>query len=169
MVAGEILACYPATLRVAIEAFMFLSEKQINYLTKEFMPRLKSESKAAMLDVVCHGVSIGTSAEKHEVTHQSLSKNLTNLKKLLRKITNATRLIPSAHLLKENTHALLMADVSFKEARNFLVEFCENLGGNVEHLEKEVKLHLDNTVTCIFLNPDESYEREWSFDQHDAQ
>jgi len=71
--------------------------------------------------------------------------------------------------LEANAHALLMAEISFSDAKRLLVELCEKFGGNVEsgYLGQGVKLYLDNTVTCIFLNPDESYEREWSYDQND--
>ena len=158
-----------ATFRVASKFVMFLSEEQVGYLVTEFMPRIKGESISAMIDVVCHGLSILGSAQKHKISHQSLSKNLTRLKELQSKITNAGDFFPTTYLLEANAHALLMAEISFSDAKRLLVELCEKFGGNVEsgYLGQGVKLYLDNTVTCIFLNPDESYEREWSYDQND--
>lgn len=149
---------------------MFLSEQQVNYLVSKFMPRVKVDSKSAMIDVACDGMSILRSARKYGVTHQSLSKNLLKLKDVQKKIRTASDLLPSSYLLKENAHALLMADVSFLKAKIFLSELCESIGGNVDTADSsnEIKLYLDGTVTCIFLNPDESYEREWSYDHNDA-
>ncbi len=150
---------------------MFFSEEQVSYLTTQFMPRLKDESKSAMLDVVCHGLSILGSAQKHKITHQSLSKNLVKLKELQSKIANASDLFPSSYLLEQNAGALLMAETSFSDAKRLLVELCEKLGGKVESVNsgKEVRLNLDKKVTCVFLNPNDNYEREWSYDHHDAE
>lgn len=148
---------------------MFLNENQVRYLTSQFMPRLKGESILAMIDVACHGLSILASAQKYELTHQSLSKNLINLKELQDKVIGAKGLLPSSYLLKENAHALLMAEVLFSDAEIILREMCEKLGGKIEQGEKnrEVKLFLGETLTAIYLNPDESYEYEWSYDHCD--
>lgn len=148
---------------------MFFNKKQVNFLASEFMPRLKEESISAMIDVACNGMSIIASAQKYDITHQSLSKNLLKLKELHKKIAYASSLFPSSYLLRENAHALLMVDESFVNAKRFLVELCVKLGGKVETMSSstEVKLYLGETVTCIFLNPDASYEREWSYDQND--
>ena len=149
---------------------MFLKENQVRYLTSQFMPRLKGDSINAIIDVTCHGFSILASSQKYKLTHQSLSKNLINLKKLQGKIVNSEGLLPSSYLLKENTHALLMAKMSFLEAKILLLSMCEKLGGTVEFGEenKEVKMYLNDTMTAIYLNPkNESYEREWSYDHSD--
>ena len=148
---------------------MFLSEQQVNYLVSEFMPRVKDNSISAMIDVACHGMSIIASAQKYDVTHQSLSKNLLKLKGIQKKIRIASDLLSSSYLLKENAHALLMADVPFQTAEHILNELCRSLGGTVDTADsKEVKFYLEGTVTCIFLNPDESYEREWSYDHSEV-
>jgi len=149
---------------------MFLSEEQVNYLSTGFMPRIREESISAMKDVACHGLSILGSAEKHKITHQSLSKNLSKLKKLQSKIAGAENLFSKPYLLEEIARALLMANTSFVNAKLVLVKICEEHGGSVEsgYLGQGVKMHLDSSVTCMFKNPDESYEYEWSFDQHDV-
>jgi hypothetical protein len=133
------------------------------------MPRLKEESITAMIDVACNGLSILASAQKHKLTHQSLSKNLINLKELKSKIMNASDLLPSSYLLKENAHALLMSEVPFYESAKILCNICEKLGGTVEQHKQhsEIQLHLNGTLTTIYLNPDKTYEREWSYDHCD--
>jgi len=130
------------------------------------MPRLKEKSIAAMIDVACHGHSILSAAQKYSLTHQSLSKNLISLKELQIKIVTAKGLLPSGYLLKENAHAFLMAETSFLDATGLLVKMCEKLGGRVErdNTGTEVKLYVGDSITVIFLNPDESYEHEWSYD-----
>jgi len=150
---------------------MFLSEQQVSYLVSEFMPRVKTDSKSAMIDVTCDGMSILGSAQKNGVTHQSLSKNLLNLKNVQSKIRIASSLLPSSYLLKENAHALLMSDVPYLKAKSFLCELCESLGGKADeaYSPNELKLYLNGMVTCLFLNPDESFEREWSYDHNDAE
>ena len=149
---------------------MFLNENQVRYLTGQFMPRLKEESITAMIDVACNGFSILASAQKHKITHQSLSKNLINLKELQNKIIN-TDLFPSSYLLKENARALLMAEVSFSESVKILQDICNSLGGKTEYNREtgEVKFYLNGTLTTIFLNPNKSYEREWSYDHCDLE
>lgn len=166
-----ILLCmrHNATLKVEVwRCIMFLNENQVRNLTSKFMPRLKEESITAMIDVACNGLSILASAQKHKLTHQSLSKNLINLKELQNKIIN-TDLFPSSYLLKENAHALLVAEVSFSESEEILCSMCLKLGGKVERSQQnsEVKLYLNGTLTTIFLNPNKSYEREWSYDYCD--
>lgn len=143
---------------------MFLTEKQVRYLTSNFMPRLRNESIAAMIDVACNGFSILASAQKHKLTHQSLSKNLINLKELQGKIMNAKNLLPSSYLLKENAHALLMAEVSFSESEKILSSMCEKLGGKVEldREKNEYRFYLNENLIIIYLNPT-GYEREWSY------
>jgi hypothetical protein len=78
-------------------------------------------------------------------------------------------LFPSSYLLKENAHALLVAEVSFSESEEILCSMCLKLGGKVERSQQnsEVKLYLNGTLTTIFLNPNKSYEREWSYDYCD--
>jgi len=149
---------------------MFLSEQQVNYLVSEFMPRVKGDSKSAMIDVAYDGMSILGSAQKYGITHQSLSKNLLKLKNIQKKIRMASDLLPSSYLLKENAHALLMADVPFLKAKKLLSELCESLSGKVDTADSlnEIKFYLNGTVTCIFLNPDKSFEREWSYNHNDA-
>lgn len=145
---------------------MFFDEEQVRYLTNQFMPRLKEGSIMAMIDVACHGNSILSAAKKHSLTHQSLSKNLISLKELQGKIVTAKGLLPSGYLLKENASAFLMAETPFSDASSLLSSMCEKLGGTVEQgiLDSEVKLYLDGSVTVIFLNPDDSYQYEWSFE-----
>lgn len=149
---------------------MFLSEVQVNYLAEGFMPRVKEESLSAMKDVACNGLSILASAQKHKITHQSLSKNLSRLKELQSKIAGAGNLLPNPFLLQQIAGALLMADTSFVKAKSVLVEFCKKHGGRVEpgYEGRGVKLYLGSTVTCVFENPNENYNYEWDFDQHDA-
>lgn len=149
---------------------MFLSEEQVRYFTAEFMPKLKAESISAIIDVACNGFSILASAQKYKLSHQSLSKNLSKLKVIQCKIAEATSLLPKPYLLKENAHALLLSETSFRDAKRILIEFCETFGGRYEvrNLNKGINLYLDGTVTCVFLNPDKSYEREWSFDQNET-
>lgn len=146
---------------------MFFNEDQVRYLTTQFMPRLKEESISAMIDVACHGHSILSSAKKHSLTHQSLSKNLISLKELQNKILNAKGLMPSGYLLKENASTFLMAEMSFADAKKILIDICEKLDGRVEFgtEDSEVKFYLRDSVTVIYLNPDDSYEYEWSY-QH---
>ncbi len=148
---------------------MFFDEDQVRYLTSQFMPRLKEDSITAMIDVACHGHSILSAAQKHSLTHQSLSKNLISLKELQGKIVTAKGLLPSGYLLKENASAFLMAEIPFSDATELLVKMCEKLGGRVERVNKDsaVKLYLDDSVTKIFLNPDDSYQYEWSYDHAD--
>ena len=150
---------------------MFLSEVQVNDLVEGFMPRVKEESISAMKDVACHGSSILASAQKHKITHQSLSKNLSRLKELQSKIAGAGSLLPSPFLLKEIAGALRMADISFVEAKSALVIFCEKHGGRTEqgYLGRGVRLYLDNTITCVFENPNNDYEHQWDFDQNDSE
>ena len=148
---------------------MFFNKSQVQYLTSQFMPRLKEDSIKAMIDVACHGDSILSAAQKYSLTHQSLSKNLISLKELQNKIVTAKGLLPSDYLLKENAHAFLMAEIPFSDARELLVKMCEKLGGRVETSNKDnkVKLYLEDSVTTIFLNPDDSFEYEWSYDHAD--
>ncbi len=149
---------------------MFLNENQVRYLTSQFMPRLKEESIKAMIDVACNGLSILASAQKHKLTHQSLSKNLINLKRLQDKISTAAReLFPSGYLLGEVAGALLIAEVSFSESLKTLTGICNSLGGRVEYNERtgEVKFYLENTLTVIYLNPNKTYEYEWAYIQQD--
>jgi hypothetical protein len=145
---------------------MFFDEEQVRYLTSQFMPRLKEDSIAAMIDVACHGHSILSAAQKYSLTHQSLSKNIISLKELQDKIVTAKGLLPSGYLLKENAHAFLMAETSFSDAKELLAEMCKKLGGRVENgnVDSEVKFCLKDSVTVIFLNPDDTYEYEWSYD-----
>ena len=133
---------------------MFLSEEQVKYFTAEFMPRLKAESISAMIDVACNGFSILASAQKHKLTHQSLSKNLSKLKEIQCKIANATNLLPKSYLLNENAHALLLAETSFGDAKRLLIEICEKLGGKFEtgYLGEGIKLYLDGAVTPLCQN-----------------
>ena len=145
---------------------MFFNEVQVRYLTSQFMPRLKEKSIAAMVDVACHGHSILGAAQKYSLTHQSLSKNLISLKELQVKILNAKGLMPSGYLLKENAHAFLMAEMSFTDAKQLLGDMCKKLGGRVDigTEDSEVKFYLGDSVTVIFLNPDDSYQYEWSYE-----
>ena len=145
---------------------MFFDEDQVRYLTTQFMPRLKEDSITAMIDVACHGHSILSAAQKHSLTHQSLSKNLISLKELQGKIVTAKGLLPSGYLLKENAHAFLMAEIPFSDASVLLVNMCEKLGGRVERGNKdsEVKLYLESSVTVISLNPGDSYQYKWSYE-----
>jgi len=151
---------------------MFFSEQQVNYLVSEFMPRVRIESRAAMVNVACDGMSILASAQKYSVTHQSLSKNLLKLNDIRKKIKLASDLLeknvdflPNSYLLKEIAHALLMADESYSETKKQLSELCLSLGGEIKKAESVngVNLYLDGTVTCIFKQ-DETYERAWSYD-----
>lgn len=157
-------------LKLKLEVAMFLSEKQVNYLASEFMPRLKEESIVAMIDVACNGMSIIASSQKYGITHQSLSKNLQKLKELQKKIDFASNLFSSSYLLEKQAEALLMNDKSFADAKDFLVQLCKNLDGRVETNNSltEVKLYQGKTVTCIFLNP-ENHDQEWSFDHNDVE
>jgi len=150
---------------------MFFDEAQVQYLTSQFMPRLKENSIKAMIDVACHGYSILSIAQKYSLTHQSLSKNLITLKELQHKIVTAKSLLPSGYLLKENTHAFLMAELPFSDAVELLANMCKKLGGKVEigNKDREVKLILEDSLTVIFLNPDDTYEHEWSYDHIDLQ
>jgi hypothetical protein len=165
-VAIVLLCATMQLLKLYLVVGMFLNEEQVRYLTSQFMPRLKESSVSAMISVVCHGFSILASAEKYGLTHQSLSKNLINLKELQSKIVNAQGLLSSSYLLKENVHALFMAEMSFSDTTKLSHKMCEKLGGRVESdsLGKEIKLYLDETLTTIYLNPDESYESEWGYD-----
>ena len=148
---------------------MFFNEDQVRYLTSQFMPRLKEGSITAMIDVACHGHSILSAAQKYSLTHQSLSKNLISLKELQGKIVTAKGLLPSGYLLKENAHAFLMAEMAFTDAKELLINMCEKLGGRVENGNKdsEVNFYLKDSVTVIFLNPDDSYQYEWSYQHSD--
>ena len=150
---------------------MFFSEEQVRYLTNQFMPRLKEDSITAMIDVASHGHSILSAAQKHSLTHQSLSKNLISLKSLQDKIVNAKGLLPVGYLFKENTHAYLMAGLSFSETKELLVTMCQKLGGRVENdnIGNEVKFYLEGYVTVIFLNPDDTYEYEWSYEHGESE
>lgn len=97
----------------------------------------------------------------------------------VRVISEATDSVPVEHLflqkdttsylLKENAHALLMAEVSFYESVEILRNLCQKLGGKVEQNTQsgEVQLYLKGTLTSIYLNPNKSYEREWSYDHCD--
>lgn len=150
---------------------MFLSEQQVKYLTTTFMPKLREKSVSAMIDVACNGMSILGSAGNNKVTHQSLSKNLLQLKKLQNKIAGASDKLPNSYLLEENARALLMAKTSFIEAKRLLIDLCRNLGGNDKpgNLSiEEVKLYLGGSVTCIYRNPDSGYQYEWGFGHNDA-
>lgn len=148
---------------------MFFDEDQVRYLTSQFMPRLKEDSITAMIDVACQGHSILGTAQKYSLTHQSLSKNLISLKELQGKIITAKGLLPSSYLLKENAHAFLMAEIPFSDTTELLIKMCEKLGGRVEksNNDSEVKFYLEGSVTVIFLNPDGSYEDEWSYVHED--
>ena len=147
---------------------MFLSEAQVDYLVEGFMPRVREESVSAMKEVACHGLSIISSAQKHQITHQSLSKNLSKLKELQAKIAESGNIFPSRYLLEQIAVALHAAPTPFRDAKHVLATFCKNNGGEVElgYLGEGIKLYLDNTVTCLFENPDD-FEDEWSFDQHE--
>ena len=151
---------------------MFFNENQVRYLTSQFMPRLKEDAVKAIIDVACHGHSILASAQKYGLTHQSLSKNLINLKNLQNKISIASReLLPNGYLLGEVARALLIAEESFSESVKILQDICNSLGGKTEYNREtgEVKLYLNGTLTTIFLNPNKSYEREWSYDYCDLE
>jgi Cu/Ag efflux pump CusA len=165
-VAFEFNIHYNSTLKVALEVLMFFTEEQVHYLTSQFMPRLKESSITAMIDVACHGHSILSAAQKYSLTHQSLSKNLISLKELQGKIVTAKGLLPSGYLLKENACAFLMAEMPFTDAKELLTNMCEKLGGRVEHgnEDSEVKFYFKDSVTVIFLNPDDSFQYEWSFE-----
>jgi hypothetical protein len=146
---------------------MFFNENQVRYLTSQFMPRLKEDPVKAMIDVACHGHSILGSAQKYGITHQSLSKNLINLKGLQDKIFTARGLFPSGYLLGENAHALLIAEVSFSESVKILQDMCHSLGGKVEYNEQtdEVKFYLEKILTILYLNPNKTYEYDWTYVQ----
>ena len=153
-----------------MEGVMFFSEEQVRYLTNQFMPRLKEDSITAMIDVASHGHSILSAAQRHSVTHQSLSKNLISLKSLQDKIVNAKSLLPAGYLFKENTHAYLIAGLSFSETKELLTIMCQKLGGRVENdKDNEVKFYLEGYVTVIFLNPDDTYEYEWSYEHGESE
>jgi len=155
---------------------MFFSEQQVNYLVSEFMPRVRSESRSAMIDVACDGMSILASAQKYGITHQSLSKNLLKLNDVRKKIEIASDLfeenidlLPKSYLLKEIAHALWMADEPYIETKNFLSELCLSLGGEIKKAESVngINFYLDGTETFIFKQ-DENYEREWYYDHNDT-
>ncbi|MDA7746012.1 hypothetical protein N8878_01605 [Psychromonas sp.] len=150
---------------------MLFDDKQVQFLTSQFMPRLKEDSILAMIDVACHGESILSVAQKYSLTHQSLSKNLISLKGLQSKIESAKGLLPSGYLIKENAHAFLLAETSYSDAKELLVKMCEKLGGRVElgEVDSEVKFYLNDSVTVIYLNPDDSYEYEWSYDHYELE
>lgn len=145
---------------------MFLNETHVRRITKQFMPRVKSNSINAMVDVASHGLSILASAQKHGVTHQSLSKNLINFQKLQAKINAAktTSTFTNSYLLEAYIHALIMDEVAYSKAIKYLDTMCKSLGGNMRVIDdnQEIILCLDNTLTSVFRNP-VSFEREWSF------
>jgi len=148
---------------------MFLSEQQVTHLVSEFMPRIRKSSIPALIDVACNGMSILASSQKYGITHQSLSKNLLKLKETQRKIKEVPGLLPASYLFNENAHALHMSNAPYEQSKEILSEFCTALGGKVNIINSEkVNFYLENTVTCIFLNPDESYDREWHYDHNEV-
>ena len=91
---------------------------------------------------------------------------------LANKISIASReLLPNGYLLGEVARALLIAEESFSESVKILQDICNSLGGKTEYNREtgEVKLYLNGTLTTIFLNPNKSYEREWSYDYCDLE
>ena len=74
--------------------------------------------------------------------------------------------MPSGYLFKENACTFLMAEVRFTDAKELLTNMCEKLGGTVEigTKDSEVKFYLKDSVTVIFLNPDDSFQYEWSYE-----
>ncbi|MGL6528355.1 hypothetical protein ACSZM9_04315 [Aeromonas hydrophila] len=65
---------------------MQLNEDQLRELAENFMPRVKAESINAMVDALCHNLSVLAAAQKNGVSHQSLAKNLAKLKILENKV-----------------------------------------------------------------------------------
>lgn len=65
---------------------MQLNEEQLRELAENFMLRVKAESINAMVDVLCHNLSVLAAAQKNGVSHQSLAKNLAKLKTLENKV-----------------------------------------------------------------------------------
>lgn len=146
---------------------MFLREDQVRNLTGQFMPRLKESSIAAMIDVASNGFSLLASAQKHKVTHQSLSKNLTSLKELQSKIVSAGSSLSASYLLKQNVIALLMKNVPFSDSVSIIGHMCEKLGGKIDSGGEsgEFRMYLDDVLITIYLNPDESYDYTWAYSQ----
>ena len=145
---------------------MFYTEKQVRYLTSQFMPRVKEDSVSAIIDVACHGLGVLETAKKYDVTHQSLSKNLISLKELKSKLVQVEGVLPSSYLVREYAHALLMANTSFQEALTHVETMCKSLGGEVNVIKNssEVMFTFGESLTSMYLNPSNDYEYEWSYD-----
>jgi len=146
---------------------MLLREERVRFITEKFMPRLKCESVEAMVDVASNGMSMLAAANRRGISHQSLSKNLLKLKQLEDRIASTAAILSSFYLLKQNAETLYNAEVKFEQAKSVLTEFCKALGGKVEEsrLVNGFNLYLDDQVLEVFLNPDESFDSEWSFDE----
>ena len=148
---------------------MLLSEERVRFIAEKFMPRLKSESLEAMVDVVSNGMSVLAAADRRGITHQSLSKNLLKFKQLEDNIASAAYKLSGSYLLSKNAEALYHSEVEFEESKLVLTEFCKALGGTVEESVSEdgINLHLDGQVLEVYLNPSDSFEYKWAFDMNE--
>lgn len=150
---------------------MFMSEGRVRLVASQFMPKIKEESVNAMVDVAANGLSVLASAKKQGISHQALSKNLVKLEQLQHRIVTTACKLSSAYVLEQNAHALHGSATCFSKAKTILVQFNEALGGTHEdgYLGDGAKLYIEGQVLCLFRNPDENFEREWSFDVNDAE
>lgn len=147
---------------------MFFNEKQVRRLIKQLMPTLKERSTVEIIDIIFSQNSISSINLKNHAECKN-SKQTENSKKWQENIKETANTIPSGYFIKEMACAFLMAEIPFADTKEVLTNICKYLGGRVENSknDSEVILYLNNSVTFIFLNPDDSYQYKWSYDYSD--